>query len=428
MRPHLLFLCQTLPYPPDGGVWIRTYNVLRLLGTTFDITALCFERADASARPGDGGLARALDALRRLAHVDVFPIPQKHSRLRYAWDHLRSAALGRAYTEFLYESRSFRRRLTEVLNSNAIDVVHADSLVDLARYLPACDGIPTICVHHNVESDLLRRRAAIEPQRARRAYLNYQARLMERVERTWCERVAVNVAVSDVDRAALERIAPGSRVIVVPNGVDVDEFRPTDETGAGVAFVGGMNWFPNRDALGFFCAEILPHMRTAPRAIPVRWIGAASPEQQKHYREQYGVELTGYVDDVKPFMHGAACHVVPLRVGGGTRLKILNSWAMGKAVVSTSTGCEGLATADGENILIRDDPKGFADAIRAVLADDDLRRRLGEGGRATAERVYSWDRVGQEMIAAYLTVRSTAADGSVSDALRIRAEPGYSHD
>src|SRR3990170_777365 len=124
--------------------------------------------------------------------------------------------------------------------------------------------------------------------------------------------------------------------------------------------------------------------------IRVRWIGAASAEEQRSYREQYGVELTGYVADVKPFMHDAACHIVPLRVGGGTRLKILNAWAMGKPVVSTSIGCEGLATADGENILVRDDPKDFADAILAVLRDDDLRRRLGDAGRETVERLYSW--------------------------------------
>jgi polysaccharide biosynthesis protein PslH len=425
VRPQLLFLCQTLPYPPDGGVWIRTYHVLRLLARAFDITALCFERADRCRRQANGGAAAGLDALGRLAQVTVFPVPQKHSRLRYAWDHFRSVALSRVYTEFLYESRPFQRQLTELVNSAAFDLVHADSLVDLVRYLPLCDGLPTVCVHHNVESDLLRRRASIEAQPVRRAYLKYQAGLMEGVQRTWCGRVALNIAVSAPDRAVLQRIAPQSRVTVIPNGVDVDEFRPADVKGAGIAYVGGMNWFPNRDALEFFCGQILPHLRSPRTHIPVRWVGAASPEQQREYRERYGVELTGYVDDVKPFMHEAACHIVPLRVGGGTRLKILNAWAMGKAVVSTSIGCEGLAAADGENILVRDDPRDFADAIRSVLGDGDLRRRLGAGGRATAERLYSWDRVGEQMIGSYLSIHKSAGAIAASETMRIGAEPRY---
>jgi glycosyltransferase involved in cell wall biosynthesis len=137
----------------------------------------------------------------------------------------------------------------------------------------------------------------------------------------------------------------------------------------------------------------------------VRWIGRASVEQQRIYRERHRVSLTGYVADVKPLMQAAACHVVPLRVAGGTRLKILNAWAMGKAVVSTSVGCEGLAAVNGDNILIRDEPKAFADAVTAVLENDTLRRSLEDRGRATAERLYGWDAIGDAMIDRYLQTR-----------------------
>ncbi len=406
-------------------MWIRTYHVLRLLARAFDITALCFERA-ASAKTA-ARVGRELDVLGRLADVSVFPIPQNHSRLRYAWDHLRSVLRGRVYTEFVYESRAFEERLAGLLDSTAFDLVHADNLVDLARFLPMCDGIPIVCVHHNVESELLRRRAAIEPGRPRRAYLAYQARLMEDLERTWCRRVALNVAVSAQDRASLKLIAPGCDVLVVPNGVDVDEFKPAAAMEEGLAFVGGANWFPNRDALAFFCSEILPHLRAAKPSLPVRWIGAAPAELRKSHRERYGVELTGYVDDAIPLMREAACHVVPLRAGGGTRLKILNSWAMGKAVVSTSMGCEGLAAADGVNILVRDDPKDFARAVLDVLADDLLRRRLGEQGRATAQRLYSWDVVGQPMIKAYLGLAGAPSGELATGTGTTHAEPGYGY-
>lgn len=408
MKPRLLFLCQTLPYPPDGGVWIRTYHVLRLLAGAFDITALCFERSRSSGESADWQLITGPRGLGRFADVEVFAIPQKHSRVRYAWDHLRSIAAGCVYTRYLYESRAFRRRLTELLRSQVFDLVHVDSL-DLAGYLPACAGLPAICVHHDVESALMQRRAAVDANRWRAKYLRFQSRLMAAVERRWCERVALNVTVSNMDRAALKQLVPASRVTVVPNGVDVEEFRPHGTAGAGVAHIGGINTFPNHDALEYFCEQILPHLRLS-SDIPVRWIGRASREEQRDYHTRFGVELTGYVDDVKPLMSDAACHIVPLRVGGGTRLKILNSWAMAKPVVSTTIGCEGLHAVDGENILIRDDPREFANAVLSVLEDEPLRRRLGAGGRATVERLYSWDSVGRELIATYRRVAN--AEGS----------------
>src|SRR5439155_598375 len=141
----------------------------------------------------------------------------------------------------------------------------------------------------------------------------------------------------------------------------------------GLVFVGELTWFPNRDALEYFSDEILPKVRAIHGGTPVRWVGRASEEVRRQYRDRAGVELTGYVPDVRPYVRDAACYVVPLRVGGGTRLKILEAWAMGKAVVSTAVGCEGLAAHEDRNILIRDDPEDFAQAVRAVLQHGALR-------------------------------------------------------
>lgn len=413
-RPKLLFLCQTLPYPPDGGVWIRTYHVLQLLSRAFDITALCFERAGSSDHRVNWDRAVGGDALGRFANVEVFALPQKHSRLRFVWDHVRSAASRRVYTTYLYDSEAFRRRLTDLVRSKAFDLVHLDSL-DLAAYLPACGDIPVVCVHHDIESTLLQRRAALEPNRWRGAYLQFQAGLMDKVERSWCGRIALNVTVSERDQALLRQVAPGARTTVVPNGVDIDEFRPADMSGSGIAYIGGTQPYPNLDALNYFCGEILPHLRSAAADVPVRWIGRASTAQQQQYRQRFGVELTGYVDDARSRMREAGCHIVPLRIGGGTRLKILNAWAMGKPVVSTSVGCEGLAVVDGDNILIRDAPEAFANAVGQVLADRNLRQRLGTRGRETAERLYAWDAIGKAMIETYLSVSHGSAVGGVSD-------------
>lgn len=405
-KPKLLFLCQTYPYPPDGGVWIRSYNILRLLAKSFDVTLLCFERA-ISAEDGFGNADTGHTAMAELARVEVFPIPQRHSRLRFFWDHFRSAATQRVFTRYLYESTAFRRRLEELLATEEFDVVHMDSL-DLSGYLPALEGLPVLCTHHNVESRLLGRRVAIESNPAVKAYVRLQERLTRNEERRWGPRVELNLTVSPEDAEEFRRIAPGGRYEVVPNGVDVEYFRPQDGPTSGLVFVGGANWFPNRDALEYFCADILPLVRTTHPGTEVRWIGAAREDDRRTFREAHNVDLTGYVDDIRPMVASSACYIVPIRVGGGSRLKILDAWAMGKAVVSTSTGCEGLSAEHGRNILIADTPVDFAAAVDRVLRDADLRAQLGRGARETVEREYAWEAIGHQMLPYYEQAMATA--------------------
>lgn len=389
-------LCQTLPYPPDGGNHLRTFNVLRLLSRDFDVTALFFfRRAD---RSDETAVRDGLRALSAFAKVEAFPIDSEHAATRLLWDHMRSVASRRAYTWYIYQSRAVRARVESLLANEAFDLVHIDSL-DLAGYLPILNGLPTVCVHHDVESSLLRRRAALERRPWRRAYLLRQSAFVAALEREWCPALALNVTVSDLDGERLRAIAPGARTLTVPNGVDIDEFQPAPHRGNAVISVGGTNLFPNLDALYFFCEQIVPVIRASGVNVPIRWIGRA--DSSVAARVGNAVELTGYVRDVRPFLRDAACFVVPLRVGGGTRMKILTAWAMGLPVVSTSIGCEGLAAVDGDNLLVRDEPESFAAAVAQVLSDGGLRERLGRGGRLTAERIYGWEVIGETMLDEY---------------------------
>ena len=168
-----------------------------------------------------------------------------------------------------------------------------------------------------------------------------------------------------------------------------------------VVFVGATHTFPNRDAVEYLLREIWPKIRQARRQASLSLIGGGPGSERSRPRSEPGVTACGHVPDIRPQLAEASCCVVPLRVGGGTRLKILDAWAMGKAIISTSIGCEGLAAVDGENILVRDNTTAFAHAVLQVLEDSVLRSRLEANARETAEKVYDWSTVGGGMRTEY---------------------------
>jgi glycosyltransferase involved in cell wall biosynthesis len=406
-RPRLLFLSHRLPYPPHNGAAIRTYNILSQLARDFEITALCFDRDDPSMR--NVLLETRIAGLARFGRFEAFPIPQQRSRARLLWDHARSVLAGRPYTWYLHDSAIYDRRLGELLRTGGFGLAHVDSL-DLVHLLPRLDGLPVACTHHNVESALLRRRAAAVPAGLLRWYLGLQADHLEKTERAWLPRVALNIAVSDEDRALLASVAPAARVETIPNGVDTEFFRPArpgEDCGGGLVFVGGTTWFPNRDALEWFAGQVLPELRRQSIGAPVTWVGRVSEEERSRYDGRLGLRLTGYVDDIRPYLTRADVFVAPLRVGGGTRLKLLDAWAMGKAVVSTRVGAEGLGATHGETMLFAETPQEFADAVTRLLRDASLRRRLGEAARRRVEHVFGWGVIGARLRDLYLRLATS---------------------
>lgn len=401
--PRLLFLSQTLPFPPDGGVFIRTYNILRILARRYRIRLLAFDRTGVGSSRRDGSLQEAFAALGQFAELSVVPIPQDSSRLRFLTDHARALLANRAFTHYRYDEPSYSRLITAELASHVYDIIHVDSL-DLARFLPQLPLDRVVLTHHNVESQLLRDRARIEGSSLLRRYIDRQAHLMESLERNWCPRVRLNVAVSARDARELRRIAPGARMSVVPNGVDVDRIRPTPESASdgSIVCVGGLAWFPNRDALDYLSTEVLPRARAAGLGdTRVVWVGRAPPGVAEEFARRFDVQLTGYVDDVMPFVERAACYVMPFRVGGGTRLKLLEAMAAAKPIVSTRVGAMGVEAADGRHLLLADEADDMADALVRVLADARLRKDLGSAARQLAVEVYSWDAIADSMLQTY---------------------------
>ena len=396
-RPRILFLSQCLPYPPNSGVTNRTYHILEQLGAEFDVTLLAYSRR--GHQPDEDSREEARRMLARVVNRvgAAASIPGEWSTIRRGFDHLRATVSGRPYTFFEYDSGRFRTELGHLVRGAAFDLIHLDS-IDLYRWLKELPRVPTTCTHHSVESLLLRLQAQRVRSRVLARYVMYQADLLERVEQRLCPRFSLNLMMSQADAARLRALAPSANTVVVPNGVDTAHFKPMPEARAvpgRIVFVGGTAMFPNRDALEYLLRDIWPSICRAQPQASLHVIGSSPAADRARFGSEPCVTVLGLVPDIRPHLAQASCCVVPLRVGGGTRLKILDAWGMGKAVVSTSIGCEGLDAVDDKNILVRDEAGAFADAVVHVLANSVLRARLGMNARNTAETHYDWTVVGQ---------------------------------
>lgn len=402
-RPRVTVLAQCLPYPPQSGVRTRTFNILRELQREFDVSVVPFSRRVHQPLPADREDGRV-----KLGQVvsDVgvpIPIPGEQSSARRLWDHLRSVLTRQPYTTYEYRSRDFLRQLHAVRRNGAPHLVHLDSF-DLEAWLEELPALPVACTHHDIEPQLLRMRATRMPGVFASRYLRHQADLMERSMRATCPTFDLNVMMSELDAVRLDEIAPKSKLYVAPNGVDAEYFRPMADVPlipGRVVFLGPTYQFANRDAVEFLVDDIFPRVRTHCPTASLRLIGRNADADRQRWEGEPGVTCAGQVEDVRPFLAEASCVVVPIRVGGGTRLKILDAWAMGKAVVSTAAGCEGLRAVDGENIIIRDTPHAFAEAVCTVMGDRQLRERLGSNARETVGAMYAWSRIGAGLRGAY---------------------------
>ena len=238
----------------------------------------------------------------------------------------------------------------------------------------------------------------------KRLYLENEARKLENFERSRCPSVDVNLTVSPLDGEGLREIAPGVCVRVVDNGVDVGFFRPTaaPRNGRrGLVFAGGMDWYPNREAMLFFAQKIWPALVEDDPRRTVTIVGREPPPQVLAASRDSRVTVTGFVDDVRPYLDRAAIYVCPIRDGGGTRLKILDALAMAKPLVATALAVEGLDLQEGTHYLRAEKPAEFVEKIRRLERDGGLRDRLARAGRQLVESRFSWDAIGSKLEAAY---------------------------
>jgi glycosyltransferase involved in cell wall biosynthesis len=403
---RILFLTTDLSHPPQDGRMLRTYNVLRGLAARHSIYFVCFDQ-----RHGHDPHQRRLAAeahLRELcAAVDVFEIPSKRSRGALAWTAAASLMGGLPFSSLAYWSRPAMRRIEALAAERAIDVVHVENTL-LGGLVANVRAPVRVLVHHNVESDLFLQRAESDRNPARRAFLRLEAHKMQLFERRMGPRFGAHIACSAGDAARLVALTGSGRVCVVPNGVDLDYFARDPhaaDAGPSVVHIGGLNWPPNLHAAEWFVDSVWPLVQRAAPDATLTFVGRTGDAPVSLWQSRVGVVFAGEVKDVRPYYSAASVSVVPLHVGGGTRLKILNSWAMGTPVVSTTKGCEGLDARDGETLLVADTPAAFANAVVRLLREPGLRATLRGAARRLVEAEYGWPRIVERTEQAYEQAR-----------------------
>jgi sugar transferase (PEP-CTERM/EpsH1 system associated) len=423
--PHeILVLSHLVPWPPTSGVLLRCYNLLKEAARHHTVHLYALHQEVLLDR------AAVADSVRHLAgfcaEVRVFPIVSGGSRWRYAALLARNLMSTVPYSVPRFYSPELEQAVIDLVSRRPIQLLQFETIA-MAQYGALAADLPAILHHQNVESVLLARRAAKTRNPLVRFYLDHQAQKLAVYEAAICPAQAVNVTVSEADRQLLATAVPGARYEVVVNGVDPEYFAPApDPGGADVVFVGGMSWYPNRDAIKWFLGRVWPAIRRAvPRARFVIVGSHPAKEAERAADRDEGVVVRGLVPDIRPHVRAAAVYVCPLRIGGGTRLKILDAWAMGKAVVSTAIGAEGLGAVAGREIELADDPAAFAARVIALLGDPARRQALGAEGRRRAVDEFAWPRIASgllhlydELVGEHRSGRRTArARGPVSTAV-----------
>jgi glycosyltransferase involved in cell wall biosynthesis len=261
----------------------------------------------------------------------------------------------------------------------------------------------TILGEQNVDSSVWYRLARTEPNPLRKLIFYSQYRSFMGYESRICRYFDMCICVSAQDQKELASLCPGTAIEVVPNGVDPDYFRPgeTEEDETRLVFTGSMDWHPNEDAVLYFCERIFPLIRAELPEIKFYIVGSNPTDRVLKLRGIEGVIVTGSVEDVRPYIASAAVYIVPLRIGGGTRLKILQALAMKKAVISTSIGCEGLDLQQDKHLLVADEPRQFAARTVQLIRDRSMRSRLGDDGKALVQERYDWDVIARKLELVY---------------------------
>ena len=402
----ILWLKTELLHPVDKGGKIRTYHLLKQLKADHHITYLTLDDGSAPADAVDNAVEYCHDLI-RIPHATR----EKFSPGFYA-ELAANMASPLPYAIRKYKSEQMTKAIREATSKDRFDVVICDFLAPAVN-LPRDLRTPVVLFQHNVEASIWQRHYEVQSNPIKKRYLYWQWRKMQKFERAACRRVDRVIAVSEADAQMMERDYGLEKVYDIPTGVDIDFFKPTSTVTTrrnSLVFTGSMDWLPNEDAMQYFINDVMPLVRETVPDLRLTIVGRSPyPSLVELAQTDKNITVTGRVDDVRPYIEEATAFIVPIRIGGGTRLKIYEAMAMEKPVISTTVGAEGLPVRDGKDLMLADDPKAFAEAVVKVLSDSTLATRLGKSAAELVRQNFGWRGVSANMAQVCNTVIKTRA-------------------
>lgn len=397
---RVLYLTQVLPYPLNTGARVRQYYVLRHLARQHQVTLVSFVRGD--DRP------ESVAHLKAICHA-VHTVPMVRSRWRDARAALQGVLTRLPIVITRDEMASMQQTLARLMASESLDIVHADQ-VSMSRYGLQGRGPRRVLDLHNAMYLVTERLAAHETQPLKRLVYQREAQALARYEAELCAQYDQVTFVTDEDRQLIEQQitrwgvrVPDRRFTTIPICIDPSEKLPIQPVAQPhrITAMGVMFWPPNAEGAWWFAQDIWPRIHAQQPELIFTVVGKNPPDYLTQLHGQQGIEVLGYVPDVQRLLAETAVFVVPLRAGGGMRVKILDTWSWGLPIVSTGIGAEGIEIRDGENILIADEPATFSAAVQRAVTDRELNQNLRRNGRRWVEEKYNWTSVYQAWDAVY---------------------------
>ena len=372
-----------LPFPLDQGGRIRMFSILRHLSRNHEVHLVTNVLG-----PVPDGAVEALSPY--MATIEMVARP--YTLWRSAWRLLRSFAARKPYILFKYHSPALSRRvaaMTCVIQPDCI-LIESQYLIACAQHIP----VPVIIDFHDIASQLYARFAASPRLSLKKIHGYMQYGFINRLERNLPGQVSACTVISNEDKLMLQTLSGADNIFVVPNGVDLDYFKSTDSHEGeklDIVFTGSMDYYPNQDAVLFFCQEALPLLWAERPETTFTIVGRDPGPAVLALQEEPRICVTGVVDDVRPYLQKATLVVIPLRMGGGTRIKALEAAAMGKPIVSTTLGLEGINFHHQTHVLIADTPADFAAACLQLLDSPQTRKALGQMAQTAVRAQYAWE-------------------------------------
>lgn len=382
----------------------RSYYLMREIGRQHEMHVIAFRQH--AHQSSSRELGEAINAISEFSQVRaVLDLPQDQlvcGRINLA---LRALLPGMPYTIRWGQSGGYKAAVQLAVRDFRPEIVHFDT-ISLAPYIDLLEGIPAVLNHHNIESDMLLRRAKTEPSLVKRLYFWQEGRRLAAYEKKIVSKFKKHLVCSSLDGERFMQNVGSANIHVIPNGVDLEYFQPAphgiEVEPASLIFVGGLSWYPNASAIRFFLREVWPIISARVPVLKFRVIGRHPPKDILNLTaNDTRIEFLGFIDDIRTIVQQSTIYVCPIFDGGGTKLKMLDAMALGKAIVAHPIACEGLNIRNEQHVLQASNAEEFSSQIYRLLNDDGLRKTLGARARAHVEQYFSYESIGAELCQVY---------------------------